>query len=60
MSDKAGADQDFAMRKGGQGPVIRCWLEQIGNYPGSAELSQAGILMGQRREGEVAGWLGPS
>lgn len=48
------------MRKGGQGPVIRCWLEQIGNYPGSAELSQAGILMGQRREGEVAGWLGPS
>lgn len=34
-----------ALRKGGQRPLDRCWLEQIVHFPGSVELSQAGSLM---------------
>ena len=35
-----------APRKGGQGPVLRCWLEQTVNPLGGLELSQAGTLRG--------------
>lgn len=27
---------------GTQGPVVKCWQEQIGSYLGSLEFSQAG------------------
>ena len=32
------------LRKGGQGPLIRCWLEQTLNSPHSTELSQADVF----------------
>lgn len=37
-----------ALGKGGQGPILRYWLEQTVNSLGSVELSQAGTLMGAR------------
>lgn len=35
-----------ALRKGGQGPMSPCQLEQAVNAPGSSVLSQACVLMG--------------
>ena len=40
-----GSQRDI-LRKGNQGPSVRCCLERTVNSTGCLELSQAGVLMG--------------
>ena len=41
-----------ALRKAGEGPVLRCWLERTVNSPGTVEFSRqvlkggAGVILG--------------
>lgn len=40
-----------ALRRGGQGPIIGCWLEQTVNYFHSPELFQTGTQKGALSQG---------